>query len=104
MPSNTTVPGGRIRFQLRRKDETAHLAVNNTGPGVPPEDMGKVFDRFYRTNKARDRAVDGVGLGLSLAREIVRAHGGELAFVSGARDAITFVLSLPVAGSGASPG
>ncbi|MEN6641048.1 MAG: ATP-binding protein [Armatimonadia bacterium] len=88
-------PGGTIRYQLQRKEETARLTVTNTGVGVPPEDLHKVFQRFYRANKARDRAVDGVGLGLSLAREIVRAHGGELALVSSRDDHTTFVLSLP---------
>ena len=89
-------PGGSIRFQLRRKDEVVHLAVSNTGAGIPPEDRGRVFQRFYRANRARDRAVDGVGLGLSLAREILRAHGGELALTSSTNDATSFVLSLPL--------
>ncbi|MEN6305861.1 MAG: ATP-binding protein, partial [Armatimonadia bacterium] len=88
-------PGGSVKYQLQRKDETARLTVINTGVGVPPEDLHKVFQRFYRANKARDRAVDGIGLGLSLAREIVRAHGGELALVSSRDDHTTFVLSLP---------
>ena len=88
-------PGGSIRYQLRRREETVHLTVSNTGAGIPPEDLRKVFQRFYRANRARDRAVDGVGLGLSLAREIVRAHGGELALTSSTTDATTFVLSLP---------
>lgn len=90
-------PAGRIRYQLRRRENVVHLTVINTGPGVPAEDVGRVFDRFYRANKARDRAVEGVGLGLSLAREIVRAHGGELALVASGEDATTFVLSLPLA-------
>lgn len=88
-------PGGSIKYQLQRKDNTARLTVTNTGPGVPPEDLHKVFQRFYRADKARDRAVDGVGLGLSLAREIARAHGGELALVSSRNDLTTFMLSLP---------
>ena len=89
-------PEGSIRYQLRRKGESVHLTVTNTGAGVPPEDLRKVFQRFYRANKARDRAVDGLGLGLSLAREIVRAHGGELALFSSRKDETNFVLSLPV--------
>jgi heavy metal sensor kinase len=88
-------PGGTIRYRLRREGETAVLTVSNTGAGVPPEDLGKVFQRFYRANKARDRSVEGVGLGLSLAREIARAHGGELALLGSGEDDTTFVLSLP---------
>lgn len=96
-------PGGSIRYQLRRKPDAVHLMVINTGAGVPPEDVNKVFQRFYRANKARDRAVDGFGLGLSLAREIVRAHGGELALISSTRGLTTFVLSLPPLENVASP-
>ena len=88
-------PGGSIRFQLRRKEASVHLTVVNTGAAISPADVGKVFDRFYRASKARDRAVDGFGLGLSLAREIVRAHGGELALVSSTAEATTFVLTMP---------
>lgn len=89
-------PGGSIRYQLRRKTEVAHLMVTNTGAPVPAEDLGKVFQRFYRASKSRGRAIEGVGLGLSLAREIVRAHGGELALVASTAEGTTFVLSLPL--------
>jgi two-component system, OmpR family, heavy metal sensor histidine kinase CusS len=88
-------PGGSIRYALRRRTDVAQLSVINTGPAIPPEEIRRVFQRFYRASKSRDRAVEGVGLGLSLAREIARAHGGELALVSSTRDATTFVLTLP---------
>lgn len=88
-------PGGTVRFQLRRQEEIAQFTVSNTGPAIPTDDQQKVFQRFYRVNKARDRGVDGIGLGLSLAREIVRAHGGNLALVSSTQELTTFVLSLP---------
>ena len=50
----------------------------NTGQAIPPEDRDRVFHRFYRADKSRGRHVDGVGLGLSLSREIARAHHGDL--------------------------
>ncbi len=71
-------PGGRIRTSLESRDQHVVLTISNSGPGIPQPDQSRIFTRFHRVNSARDRKVDGVGLGLSLAREIVRAHGGEL--------------------------
>lgn len=71
-------PGGRIRVILSVPDGRVQLEVGNTGPGIAPTEQSKVFDRFHRVEAARSRNVDGIGLGLSLAREIIRAHGGEL--------------------------
>ncbi len=71
-------PGGRIRTSLESCDTHVVLTVSNSGPGIPLSDQSRIFTRFHRVNSARDRNVDGVGLGLSLAREIVKAHGGEL--------------------------
>lgn len=87
--------GGRIRFELARSDHAAIVKVTNTGPGIPPADRGRVFERFYRADKSRSSKVDGVGLGLSLSREIVHAHGGELA-LEPAPDGLTcFTLTIP---------
>jgi len=88
--------GGTIRLQLTRDKENAVFTISNTGPGIPKEDHEEVFDRFYRVDKSRSRAVDGAGLGLSLAREIARAHGGDLRLVrSDGRETI-FALVLPL--------
>lgn len=89
-------PGGRVHYRLQQRARLARLTVTNTGAGIPPEDAGRVFQRFYRASRARDRAADGVGLGLSLSREIARAHGGDLALSPGGRDATSFVLTLPL--------
>ncbi len=72
-------PGGQISLTLSETDNQIIFTVCNTGPGIPPEDQSRVFDRFYRVVRSGRPSVDGIGLGLSLAREIVRAHGGELA-------------------------
>lgn len=69
---------GKIHLRLRREKAGIRLTIANTGAGIPAEDRGKVFDRFFRADKTRNRKIDGLGLGLSLAREIARAHSGEL--------------------------
>ena len=72
-------PGGTISLALAAADAQAVFTVCNSGPGIPPEDQPRIFDRFFRVGQPGRSGVDGIGLGLSLAREIVRAHGGELA-------------------------
>jgi two-component system, OmpR family, heavy metal sensor histidine kinase CusS len=90
---------GRVAFGLRRQDRQAVFALTNTlSPGTPI-DPGRLFERFYRGDKARSRRnADGAGLGLSLAREIVRAHQGDLVLRELRDDAVTFALTLPLAG------
>jgi signal transduction histidine kinase len=70
--------GGFIALKLRVDARTAQLTVSNSGKGVRAEDRDKVFERFFRGDKTRNRTAQGVGLGLSLAREIARAHHGDL--------------------------
>jgi signal transduction histidine kinase len=89
--------GGRIEYRLRRAGSTAWLTVANTGDPIPPEHRDRVFERFYRADPSHSRRVDGVGLGLSLAREIVRAHGGELTLADSGEDLTVFSLALPLA-------
>ncbi|MCI0538704.1 MAG: ATP-binding protein [Verrucomicrobiales bacterium] len=71
-------PDGEINLTLTATDSQVIFTVCNTGAGIPPEDQTRVFDRFYRVGRAARPDVDGIGLGLSLAREIIRTHGGEL--------------------------
>ena len=86
-----------IRIALRATARQAVLSVANTGPGIPDGERDRLFDRFYRADKARNRHVDGVGLGLSLAREIARAHGGDLTLAGSDADLTIFTLNLPLA-------
>ena len=88
-------PGGRVQVELAMQGEAARLEVGNTGPGIPAEEQAKIFDRFHRGDAARGRGVDGVGLGLSLAREIVRAHGGELGLKESRAGWTCFAVRLP---------
>ncbi len=71
-----TPEGGRIQLGAFRKNGAVALQVEDSGNGIPPEDLTSVFDRFYRSDKSRARATGGSGLGLAIAREIVEAHGG----------------------------
>lgn len=86
---------GTVRFNLRAQDTTVLLTVANTADAIPDDDRPKLFDRFYRVDKARSREIRGSGLGLSLAREIARAHGGDLVLDPEQGDMVSFTLSLP---------
>ena len=83
-------------MKLFCRESRVTLAVEDDGVGIPEEDLPKVFDRFYRVDKARSRAAGGTGLGLAIAKWIVDRHGGWFEVVSredvGTR--ITFVLPL----------
>lgn len=89
-------PGGRIRFQLRRKGNDAVLKVWNRGDPIGQEERERIFDRFYRADPSRNRKIGGAGLGLSLAREIARAHSGELKLEAPREGWVGFSLSVPL--------
>ncbi|MEI7429588.1 MAG: ATP-binding protein [Betaproteobacteria bacterium] len=74
------IDDGWIMFSAKRWPRQVDVLVSNASAGIPPGERGKIFERFYRADRARSRNVEGVGLGLALSREIVRAHGGELTF------------------------
>jgi len=71
-------PQGRVTMSLQRAGETAELTIANSGPGIPPESLPRVFDRFFRGDPAHSQTVDGCGLGLSIAKWIVTAHHGTI--------------------------
>jgi len=90
-----TPPGGEIAVQLRGRNGDARLTVRDNGIGIPAKDQPHVFDRFYRVDKARSRALGGAGLGLSIARQIAQAHGGTVSVESGAQGSV-FTVELPM--------
>ena len=93
-----TPEGGEILLTLARQNGNAEIVVRDTGIGIPATDQQRVFDRFYRVDKARSRALGGAGLGLSIARCIVEAHRGKITIQSIPRHGSTFTVSLPLKG------
>ncbi len=90
-------PDGKVALELRKANQHAFFRIGNTGPGIPTEDRERVFERFYRGDKAHNRAVDGMGLGLSLAREIIRAHNGKLELEPDGGGMTIFAMALQLA-------
>ena len=89
-------PGGTVSMTLHRTDGTAELTMSNTGPGIPPEALPRVFDRFFRGDPSHSSAVEGCGLGLSIARWIVSAHNGTIKIDSVPANLTTVTVRLPL--------
>ncbi len=68
--------GGQITFSIKEEEEKIIVSVSDQGVGIPKENISKIFDRFYRVDKARTRKLGGTGLGLAIAKEMVNVHGG----------------------------
>ncbi len=96
---NYTPNGGRIDVGLGKVNERAQLTVKDNGPGIAPDDLPHIFERFYRGEKSRTRQKDGkgFGLGLSIAYWIIRNHGGRIEVNSTLGQGTTFVVWLPLA-------
>ncbi len=90
-----TPAGGMVTLEARRVDGMVHIVLADTGPGIAPADLPHIFDRFYRGDIARDRGTGGSGLGLSIARALVQAHGGDINVVSELGQGARFIVSLP---------
>lgn len=95
-----TPAGGRVRMALRPEGPDAVISVNDTGPGIPADELPQVFDRFFRGRGAR---ASGSGIGLTVARELVRAHGGDIEVSSDPGRGATFTVHLPRGSSGERP-
>jgi PAS domain S-box-containing protein len=90
-----TPEGGSVSVLLAARDSEALIEVKDTGVGIPAAEQSRLYERFYRASTATERAIPGVGLGLTIAKAIVEAHGGELGFDSAEGRGTTFRVRLP---------
>jgi two-component system phosphate regulon sensor histidine kinase PhoR len=91
-----TRPGGSVRVALGAEDGEAVLSVQDTGLGIPRKDQARIFERFYRVDRARSRETGGTGLGLSIVKHVVENHGGTIEVDSELGKGSTFTVHLPL--------
>ena len=91
-----TGDGGNIMLSASRQDDRVEVSVTDTGEGIPAEDLPNIFERFYRVDQSRTRATGGSGLGLTIAKRLVEAHGGQIEAQSEPGKGSRFSFTLPV--------
>ena len=91
-----TPEGGTVTLAMEQQNGSVFFRVEDTGIGIPPEDIGKIFDRFYRVDKARSRELGGTGLGLSIAKWIAELHRGTITVSSEPQKGSVFTVQLPL--------
>ncbi len=90
-----TPEGGRVTIEIYNTPHYGVVKVSDTGYGIAPEELGNIFDRFYRIDKARSRSTGGTGLGLSIAKRIIMLHNGDIRVQSEENKGTTFRIELP---------
>lgn len=91
-----TEDSGEIKIYLEENDHEALIIVKDTGMGIPKEDLSRIFERFYRVDKARSRELGGTGLGLSIAKEIIEAHNGSIEIHSEVNQGTEVKIRIPI--------
>lgn len=92
---HTDAQTGEIHIDLTRVGQHVRLAITDNGPGIPPDQLSKVFERFYRLDASRTRREGGTGLGLAIAQSIASSHGGDITCESELGHGATFIVTLP---------
>jgi signal transduction histidine kinase len=92
-----TGPEGRITVKAWQEGDLLYISVADTGEGIPAEDLPLIFERFYRVDKSRTRTTGGTGLGLTIVKRLVEAHGGRIDVMSQPGRGTTFTFTLPLA-------
>lgn len=90
-----TPENGQIVLSAKKSDDRVEIVVQDSGPGLSPADINRIFERFYRADSSRQREDGGSGLGLAIAKSIVQAHNGKLSAESGAGNGLRVIISLP---------
>jgi len=98
-----TPAGGLITLESACTPQHAIIRIRDSGPGISPQDLEHIFERFYRADKSRSRAEGGTGLGLTIARQLARAHGGDLRAENHPEGGALFTLTLPLSQPPSSP-
>ncbi|MDQ8726335.1 ATP-binding protein [Bradyrhizobium sp. LHD-71] len=93
---NAATHGKRARIAVQSTSSQAHVVIDDDGPGIPPEVIGQVFEPFFRVHPARTKDIDGAGLGLTIAHEIVQRAGGSITIENGPLQGLLQVVKLPV--------
>ncbi|MEH6889560.1 cell wall metabolism sensor histidine kinase WalK [Bacillus sp. JJ864] len=88
--------GGTITYRLREREDMLEISISDQGMGIPKENVDKIFERFYRVDKARSRKLGGTGLGLAIAKEMIQAHGGSIWAKSEEGKGTTIYFTLPM--------
>jgi two-component system phosphate regulon sensor histidine kinase PhoR len=91
-----TDPGGSITVSMTREDGSVKTVVRDTGIGIPSKDLPRIFERFYRVDKARSREMGGTGLGLAIVKHIILQHGGGIRAESTLGEGTSIIFTLPV--------
>ncbi|HBE78687.1 MAG TPA: hypothetical protein DDW65_13065 [Firmicutes bacterium] len=91
-----TPAGGQVKISTWQEEERIKVAVADNGIGIPQADLGRIFERFYRVDKARSRDKGGTGLGLSIVKHIVESYGGKIEVESSLHQGSVFTFSLPI--------
>ena len=87
--------GGTVRIVIEDTDDSAMIHVEDSGIGIPQADLKRIFERFYRTDKSRNRKTGGAGVGLAIAKNIVQAHKGKIRVESEEGKGSRFTVVLP---------
>jgi two-component system phosphate regulon sensor histidine kinase PhoR len=88
-------PNGEVRVEAQATDATAQIIISDTGIGIPSEDLPRIFERFYRVDKARSREMGGTGLGLSIVKHVIEQMGGTVVVTSQVGQGSRFTLTVP---------
>jgi two-component system phosphate regulon sensor histidine kinase PhoR len=87
-----TPPEGKIEIRASQEEKGIAIEIQDTGMGIPPEDLGRIFERFYRVDRTRSRELGGTGLGLAIVKHIIEAHGGTVTVESQIGKGSRFIL------------